>query len=149
MPPYLTFTTAKVKIKLPSYFFPNSNGWKSLSSSCSLTVGSKQKIKIETQNIMVSLYPLKVSSTQNKGVPFSSCFDHGVQYYYISMTEYNLSSTDNSNLIILVELQRLYENDKCVSTGVFALTDKKLLCLLYCSTVFYKIISSLQQRQQS
>ena len=26
MPPYLTFTTAKVKIKLPSYFFPNSHG---------------------------------------------------------------------------------------------------------------------------
>ena len=25
MPPYLTFTTAKVKIKLPSYFFPNSH----------------------------------------------------------------------------------------------------------------------------
>ena len=27
MPPYLTLTTAKVKIKLPSYFFPNSHGW--------------------------------------------------------------------------------------------------------------------------
>ena len=27
MPPYLTFTTAKVKIKLPSYFFPNAHGW--------------------------------------------------------------------------------------------------------------------------
>ena len=146
MPPYLTFTTAKVKIKLPSYFFPNSHGWKQFSSSCSLTVGSKQKIKIETQNIMVSLYPLKVSSTQNKGVPFSYCFDHPVQYYYISMTGYNLSSTDNSNLIILVELQRLHEN---VSTGVFALSNKKLLCLLCCSTVFYKIISSLQQIQQS
>ena len=26
MPPYLTFRTAKVKIKLPSYFFPNSRG---------------------------------------------------------------------------------------------------------------------------
>ena len=26
MPPYLTFTTTKVKIKLPSYFFPNSHG---------------------------------------------------------------------------------------------------------------------------
>ena len=25
MLPYLTFTTAKVKIKLPSYFFPNSH----------------------------------------------------------------------------------------------------------------------------
>ena len=28
MPPYLTFTTAKVKIKLPWYFFPNSHGCK-------------------------------------------------------------------------------------------------------------------------
>ena len=27
MPPYLTLTTAKVKIKFPSYFFPNSHGW--------------------------------------------------------------------------------------------------------------------------
>ena len=27
MPPYLTFTTAEVKIKLPSIFFPNSHGW--------------------------------------------------------------------------------------------------------------------------
>ena len=27
MPPYLTFTTAKVKTKLPSYFFPNAHGW--------------------------------------------------------------------------------------------------------------------------
>ena len=26
MPPYLTFTTAKVKIKLSSHFFPNSHG---------------------------------------------------------------------------------------------------------------------------
>ena len=28
MPLYLTFTTAKVKIKLPSYFFPSSHGWR-------------------------------------------------------------------------------------------------------------------------
>ena len=41
--------------------------------SCSLTIGSKQKIKMKTQIIMVSSYPLKVSSTQNKGVPFFSC----------------------------------------------------------------------------
>ena len=27
MLPYLTFTTTKVKIKLPSYFFPNPHGW--------------------------------------------------------------------------------------------------------------------------
>ena len=49
-----------------------------VSSSCSLIVGSKQKIKMETQNIMVSSHPLKVSSTQNEGSPFSSCVAHGV-----------------------------------------------------------------------
>ena len=30
MPLYLTFTSAKVKIKLPSYFFPNSHGWRGM-----------------------------------------------------------------------------------------------------------------------
>ena len=59
---------------------------------------------------MVSSYPLKVSSTQNKGIPFSSCLAHGV-YHHISMFEYR-SFTDNSNLIILVDVQRLYENGK-------------------------------------
>ena len=43
--------------------------------SCSLTVGSKQKIKIKTQNIMASSYRLKFSST----VPFLSCLDHEIQ----------------------------------------------------------------------
>ena len=37
-----------------------------------------KKIKMETQNIRASSYPLKVSSTQNKGVPFSSCLAHGI-----------------------------------------------------------------------
>ena len=41
--------------------------------SCSLTVGFKQKIKMKTRNIMVSSYPLKVSSTQNEVVQFFSC----------------------------------------------------------------------------
>ena len=45
---------------------------------CSLTVGSKRKIKMKTQNIMTSSYRLNVSSTQNKGVPFFSCLNHGV-----------------------------------------------------------------------
>ena len=52
--------------------------------SCSLTVDSKQKQKI-TKNIMASSYLLKISSTQNKGVPFFTCLAHGVQYY-ISMS---------------------------------------------------------------
>ena len=40
---------------------------------------------MKTQNIMASSYRLKVSSTQNKGVPFFSCLNHGV-YYYTSMS---------------------------------------------------------------
>ena len=48
-----------------------------------------------------------------------------------------------------MDLQRLHEIGKwisCVSTGGFTLSNKKLLC---CSTVFHKIVSSLQQRQKS
>ena len=44
----------------------------SRSHSTVLFVDSKQKIKMKTQNIMVYSYPLKVSSTQNKGVSFFS-----------------------------------------------------------------------------
>ena len=33
---------------------------------------------METQSIMVHSYPLKVSPTQNKEVPFFSCLAHGV-----------------------------------------------------------------------
>ena len=54
--------------------------------SCSLPIDSKQKIQMKTQNIMASLYSLKDSSTENKGVPFFSCLAHGVEYY-ISMFE--------------------------------------------------------------
>ena len=43
-----------------------------------LTASFKQKVKMKTQNIMASSYPLKFSSTQNKGVPFFSCLAHGV-----------------------------------------------------------------------
>ena len=45
MPPYLTFTTAKVKIKLPSYFFPNSHGCLFLSSSLA-PIRSIQQLKV-------------------------------------------------------------------------------------------------------
>ena len=45
-------------------------------------VGSKRKIKMETQNIMVSSYPLKVSSTQNKGVSFSSFGSWSLVLYF-------------------------------------------------------------------
>ena len=43
-----------------------------------LTVVSKQKIKMQTRNTMEPSYHLKVSSAQNKGVPFFSCLAHGV-----------------------------------------------------------------------
>ena len=46
--------------------------------SCSLTVGSKGKIKMKTQNTIASSYRLKVNSAQNKGVPFFSCLNYGV-----------------------------------------------------------------------
>ena len=39
---------------------------------------SKQKIKVKTRNIMAPSYHSKVTSTQNKGVPFFSCFSHVV-----------------------------------------------------------------------
>ena len=66
---------------------------------------------METQNIMASSFPLKDSSTQNKGSPFSSCLAQGV-WYYISMFGKSQSFTDNFNLIILVEVQQLHENGK-------------------------------------
>ena len=46
--------------------------------SCSVIVGSKQKIQMKTQNIMASSYPLKFGSAQNKKDPFFSCLAHGV-----------------------------------------------------------------------
>ena len=46
--------------------------------SCSLAAGSKQKIQMKTQNIMAYSHPLKVSSTQNKGVPFFSYLAHEI-----------------------------------------------------------------------
>ena len=44
----------------------------------SLNVVSKQKIKMEIRNTMAPSYHSKVTSTQNKGVPFISCLAHGV-----------------------------------------------------------------------
>ena len=42
------------------------------------SVGSKQKIKMKTQNIMASSYRLKVSTSENKGIPFLSCLTHEI-----------------------------------------------------------------------
>ena len=43
----------------------------------SYSVVSKQKIKMKTWNTMAPSYHSKVTSTQNKGVPFFSCLGHG------------------------------------------------------------------------
>ena len=77
----------------------------------SYTVVSKQKIKMKTQNIMTPSYHSKVTSTQNKGVPFFSCLAHGVQYY-ISVFGLSQSFSDISSLPILVDVQCLHENGK-------------------------------------
>ena len=96
---------------------------------------------MKTQNIMASSYALKVSSTQNNKDPFfSASLAHGV-WYYISMIGESWSFSNNSNLIILVDIQRLHENSRwlsCVSTRVYTLPNKKLSCF---SALFYKIIS--------
>ena len=44
----------------------------------SVTIVSKQKIKIKTWNTMALSYHSKVTSTQSKGVPFFSCLAHGM-----------------------------------------------------------------------
>ena len=44
----------------------------------SLTVASKQKIKMKTWNTMALSYHSKVTSTQKKGVPYFSCLACGV-----------------------------------------------------------------------
>ena len=44
----------------------------------SLTAGSKQKAKMKIRNAMAPSCHSKVSSTQNKAVPFFSCLAHEV-----------------------------------------------------------------------
>ena len=60
---------------------------------------------------MAPSYHSKVTSTENKGVSFLSCLDNGVQYY-ISMFRLSQTFSNNSKLIILVDMQRLHENSK-------------------------------------
>ena len=60
---------------------------------------------------MVPSYHSKVTSIQNKGVLFFSCLVHGV-LYHISMFGLSQSFPNNSNLIILVDIERLHENGK-------------------------------------
>ena len=50
----------------------------------SLTIGSKQKIKMKTRNAMEPSYHSKVRPSQNKAVSFFPCLAHGV-YDYISL----------------------------------------------------------------
>ena len=76
-------------------------------------------------NAMAPSYPSEVTSTQNRWVPFFSCLDQGVNYHismndHISMFGLRQSFSDNSNLIILVDVQRFHENGKwilCISNG--------------------------------
>ena len=68
-------------------------------------------MKMETRNTTAPLYHSKVTSSQNKGVPFFSCLAHGVEYY-ISMFGLSQRYPDTFSLTVLVEVQRLHENGK-------------------------------------
>ena len=82
-----------------------------LSWNGSLTVGSKQKIKMETQNIMASLYSLKVSSSHTGVFHCPLVWLIGFSIMSPCWVK-SISFTVNSNLIILVNVQRLHENGK-------------------------------------
>ena len=89
---------------------------------------------MKTRNTMTLSYHSKVTSTQNKVVPYFSCLAHGV-WYLSQMFGLSHSFSDNSNLIIFVEIQRLHENDKWilgVSNGVYILFKNSFLAALYC-----------------
>ena len=77
-------------------------------SDGSLSVVSKQKTNMKTRNTMAPSYS-KVTSAQNKGVPFFSCLAHGV-WYYISMFGLSQSFFNTFSLPGLVEVQHLHEN---------------------------------------
>ena len=76
------------------------------------TVGSKQKIKMNSQNTMASSYNSKVGSTPSNGVPFFPCLCHGKWYYITSCLRKGKLFADNSNLTNLFEVQSLHENGR-------------------------------------
>ena len=58
---------------------------------------------------MSSSHHSKVRYTQNKGVMFLLCLEHGLSYYFPMFGETNVS-TVNSELINFVDVQHLHEN---------------------------------------
>ena len=64
----------------------------------------KNKNTMKTQNTMACSYHSKVTSAQNKGAPFSPVW----------VMEFSIISSCSSKVIILVEVQRLHENDKLI-----------------------------------
>ena len=83
-----------------------------------LTVGSKQKITINTQNTMLSSDHSKARSTKNKGVMFFFCLGHGLSYYFPMFSEAKVT-TVNSELTKFIDVQCSHENIKlCISNKV-------------------------------
>ena len=72
---------------------------------------SKRKRKMKTWNTMAFSYRTKATSIENKRVPFFACLPHGVQYLSPCLG-FSQSFSDNSNLIILVNIQHLHEKGK-------------------------------------
>ena len=62
------------------------------------TVGSKQKIKMNSRNAMASSYNSKVGSTTSNGVPFFPCLCHEKWYYISPCLGKGKLFADNSNL---------------------------------------------------
>ena len=108
------------------------------------TVGSKQKIKMNSQNTMASSYNSKVGSTPSNGVPFFPCLCHGKWYYITSCLRKGKLFADNSNLTNLFEVQSLHENGrwiKYVSDGFYTLFNKRSCC----STLLYQNVSFITE----
>ena len=93
----------------------------------SLTVASKQKIKMEKRYTVTLSYHSKVYSKQRSPI-FLMLGSWNV--VFISMFLLSPSFSDNCNLIILVDIQRLHENSKwvlCASSGVYILFKNSFL----------------------
>ena len=99
----------------------------------SLTVVSKQKKNENTEyhdtsiSFKSHLYSKQVS-------PIFLLFGSW-SVVFISMFRLSQSFSDNSNLIILVDIQRLHENGtriSCVSNGVYILFKRSFLAVTHC-----------------
>ena len=93
----------------------------------SLTIVSKQKIKMEKRYTVTLSYHSKVYSKQRSPI-FLMLGSWNV--VFISMFLLSQSFSDICNLIILVDIQRLHENSKwvlCASSGVYILFKNSFL----------------------